>query len=53
MKFIINVPEGNTGCKICPWINNGFVCQYCDENKLCNKLDFSKLHIEDYEDKSN
>lgn len=50
MKFIIDVPDnqGVTICSDCPWINNDYVCQYCDENNLCRKYNFSKLHIKEY-----
>ena len=50
MKFIIDVPEGNTEhCSNCPFMNNEYVCQYINENDICGKYDFTKLHIEEYE----
>ena len=47
MKFLIDVPKGNTDCNKCPFIINKFVCKYCKENKYCEQFDFSKLHIEE------
>lgn len=50
MKFIIDVPEGNTShCEICPFNKNEYVCDYLEENGICGKYDFRKLHIEEYE----
>ena len=51
MKFIIDVPEGNTEhCSSCPFITNKCVCQYLGSNKICDKYDFTKLHIEEIND---
>ena len=48
MKFIINVPEGNTcDCEDCPFIKNENVCQYLGENKICDKYNFAELHLEE------
>lgn len=53
MKFIIDVPQGYTRCNECPFTSNYDVCYYCAENRICTTLDFTKLHIEEYEDTSN
>lgn len=51
MKFIIDVPEGNTpSCKNCPFNENGYVCDYIGGNGICAKYDFTKLHIEEIND---
>ena len=51
MKFIIDVPEGITGCDDeCPFASNQDVCDYILENKYCNRLDFSKAHIEELDE---
>ena len=48
MKFIIDVPEGNTeDCIKCPFTFNEDVCKYLNENGICSKYDFTKLHIEE------
>lgn len=53
MKFIINVPKGNTkDCNECPFLLNEHVCKYLNENSICNDYDFTKLHIEEYENKN-
>ena len=50
MKFIIDVPEGITeDCNKCPFLLNEDVCKYLNENGICGKYDFTKLHIEEYE----
>ena len=50
MKFIIDVTEGITeDCIQCPFNRNKDVCLYLKENDLCNVYDFTKLHIEEYE----
>lgn len=51
MKFIIDVTEGNTeDCNKCPFLLNEDVCKYLNENSICNKYDFTKLHIEEIND---
>lgn len=51
MKFIIDVPEGNTPhCEICPFNSLEYVCQYIGENGICGKYDFTKLNIEELND---
>lgn len=53
MKFIIDVPKGNTeDCEICPFNNLEDVCQYLGENRICDKYNFAKLHIEKYENRN-
>lgn len=57
IKFIINVPSydepnGNRNCNLCPWYTNIDVCTYCSENELCLKYDFSKTHIEEYNEEN-
>ena len=51
MKFIIDVPEGETPyCENCPFEKNKDVCDYIEENGICGKYDFTKLHIEELND---
>ena len=52
MKFILTVPDNEevTLCGECPWIDNGDVCKYCDDNNLCRKYNFAKAHIEEYDE---
>ena len=51
MKFIIDVPEGITGCDgECPFTFNQDVCDYICENGICNRFNFKKLHIEELND---
>ena len=53
MKFIIDVPEGNTeDCNTCPFLLNEDVCKYLNENAICNNYDFTKLNIEEYENRN-
>lgn len=54
-QFILTVPdnEGVTLCGDCPWIDNGDVCQYCDDNNLCRKYNFAKAQIEEYNESRN
>lgn len=51
-KFIIEVPEGITGCnEDCPFFDvNLDVCDYLCQNGICNQYDFKKLQIEEYEE---
>ncbi len=51
MKFIIDVPEGNTeDCNKCPFLLNEDVCKYLNENGICGSYDFTKLHLEELND---
>lgn len=56
--FKIEVPEGITKCLNCPF--NHFtdkemttkldICRYLCENDICEKYDFTKMHLYDLED---
>lgn len=53
-NFRLEVPEGRTdNCELCPfytpndWENRKYVCQWLVENDICNKYDFTKLHLWD------
>lgn len=51
--LIIDVPEGNTeDCNKCPFLLNEDICKYLNENVICGSYDFTKLHIEEYEDRN-
>ena len=52
MKFIIDVPKGNTeDCNKCPFLLNEDVCKYLSENNLCRKYNFAKAQIEEYNER--
>ena len=50
-NFRLEVPEGRTDCKLCPfytpndWENRKDVSQWLVENDICNKYDFTKFHL--------
>ena len=50
MKFIIDVPEGCTACKGCPFYQNDNVCDWLAKNHYCTNYDFQNLHIEEHFD---
>lgn len=47
MKFILTVPdnEGVTICEECPWYKNENICQYCYDNNICTKYNFTKANL--------
>ena len=48
-QFIVEVPEGITRCKDCPFDLKDNVCLYLSENNHCEKYDFSELHVKEIE----
>ena len=54
-NFRLEVPEGQTDCRLCPFYtsninfttNTEFVCKWLAENDICNKYDFTKFHLWD------
>lgn len=50
-NFRLEVPEGKTDCRLCPFCmsttNTEFVCKWLSENSICEKYDFTKLHLWD------
>lgn len=46
-RFILEVPEDQrlTLCADCPWNKNENICQYCYDNNICTKYDFSKANL--------
>lgn len=57
-NFKLEVPEGTTLCLCCPF--NHYtdkekttkldICQYLCENDICEKYDFTKMHLWDLND---
>lgn len=43
--FELEVPEGNTSCRNCPFVNKKYNCLYLLETKLCSQYDFTQAKI--------
>lgn len=43
--FIIEVPEGKTGCEFCPFYRNNNICKYLSISKQCDEYDFQSAHM--------
>lgn len=55
-KFILEVQEGSTRCVDCPFYlndNHRHICDYLEENKICDNYDFSQINIEEYNENRN
>ena len=50
MKFIIDVPEGCTACKGCPFDVMNNICEWLTENHYCSHYDFQNMNIEEHFD---
>lgn len=53
-QFILEVEEGNTNCDLCPFSKNKkfyHICDYLCDNKICHNYDFSKINIEEYNER--
>lgn len=53
-NFILEVQEGNTDCNICPFSDNKHlhhICDYLNENKICDNYNFSQINIEEYNER--
>lgn len=53
-KFILEVQEGCTDCEKCPFSINKSVyhiCNYLNENGICNNYDFNQINIEEYNER--
>lgn len=49
-KFILEVQEGCTECKKCPFYlndNHRHICDYLKENNICENYDFNQINVEE------
>lgn len=54
-QFILEVEEGKSKCEKCPFSTRDdffHICSYLYENSICDKYDFNKINIEEYNERS-